>query len=340
MKTTKRIAAAIMSMAIMLTANVCAIPSNQFNADTSIVMTASAASVRKCYTIATTNTPVYAKTNLTSKIGSIFPTDEIVVNDVTSKYTKVTYPVGNGRTKTGYIATSAILTATSGSTKKASRKCTTYIRANTSKSYGYIDKGDSCIILGKSNGMVQLKYPVSGGYKYAFVTQSDYNQCFNVSPTPPVDNNLYFPLKGKITRSSNCKTNGQYCDYQAKSGTPVYAPCDGTVTFRQTYATNCNKLASYGNNFVFTSSNNQYKVIGAHLTSFNNVKLKYSTSLSYPCSASKYSCKTVTLTTRKVKKGELIGYTGMTGNASGPHLHLELYQNGKAVNPASAFKTW
>ncbi len=151
---------------------------------------------------------------------------------------------------------------------------------------------------------------------------------------------LKYPLKGSITRSSSVKTNGQYCDYKASSGTAVYAPADGTVVFRQSYATSYKKLASYGNNFIFTSSDGVYKVIGAHLSKFNGVNLKYTSSLSYPCSASKYKCSTITLATKTVKQGDLIGYTGSTGNASGPHIHLEVTKNGTAVNPTSVFATW
>ena len=154
------------------------------------------------------------------------------------------------------------------------------------------------------------------------------------------DSGFRYPLKGSISRSSSVKTNGFYCDYVASSGTPVYAPCEGTVQFCQSYAVNYSKLASYGNHFIFTSSNGVYKVKGAHLSSFNNVTLTYISSLSYPCSATTYSCSTITLATRSVKQGDLIGYTGMTGNASGPHIHLEVSKNGTYVDPLAVFETW
>lgn len=37
-----------------------------------------------------------------------------------------------------------------------------------------------------------------------------------------------------------------------------------------------------------------------------------------------------------VKKGDEIGYVGMTGLATGPHLHYELQIDGVQINPATA----
>ncbi len=37
---------------------------------------------------------------------------------------------------------------------------------------------------------------------------------------------------------------------------------------------------------------------------------------------------------QRVAQGQLVGYSGNTGNSTGPHLHLEVHLGGTAVDPA------
>lgn len=199
-----------------------------------------AAANRKCYTISSGNTTVYSNTGLTKKYGLIYSSDEIIVIEVTSKYTKVSYKTSRG-TKTGYIKTSVILLATSGKTYKASAKITTCTRPGGS-SYGYISKGDQVMVLGTSGNYTQVKYPVSGGYKYAFVTKANadkyiINNSSNKQPstgTTKLSYGLYKNNTARITcffdgyRTTKGRHEGiDLCCY---NGAAVYSLTDGVVT--------------------------------------------------------------------------------------------------------------
>lgn len=92
-------------------------------------------------------------------------------------------------------------------------------------------------------------------------------------------------------------------DFGAPKGTPIMAAGDGVVE-------RCNKYGGYGN-YICIRHNGSTKTAYAHLSRY---------------------AKGITAGS-KVRQGQVIGYVGMTGNTTGPHLHFELIQNGKHVNP-------
>ena len=285
----------------------------------------------------------------------IYGNDEIYVYEMNSVYALVSYPTSSGR-KQGYVRTSS-LTYNNFSLNplKSRNKIYTYIRPG-SGSYGSIFNGDSVWPMARLGNYTQIIYPTGNTYKMAWITNSDYNNYIAPArplpqttpvPVPTPLSNITTLLKGGITRTNvSAKTNGYYCDYVASEGTPVYAPSAGTVQYKQSYAVNYGKLASYGNHIVFKSSDGIYEVKCAHFSKFiDGISMKYNSSMSYPCSwgnadrpeLGKYKCKTITLATINVKQGDLIGYTGASGNAHGAHVHIEVYKNGVPVDPKSVF---
>jgi murein DD-endopeptidase MepM/ murein hydrolase activator NlpD len=93
-------------------------------------------------------------------------------------------------------------------------------------------------------------------------------------------------------------------DYAAARGTPVYTVGDGRVT-KVGYQKNG------GGNYVKIKHNSVYSTTYMHLHGFaKGIK------------SGVY-----------VKQGDLIGYVGSTGLATGPHLDFRFYKNGSAVNP-------
>jgi murein DD-endopeptidase MepM/ murein hydrolase activator NlpD len=94
-------------------------------------------------------------------------------------------------------------------------------------------------------------------------------------------------------------------DYAAPAGTPVSAMGDGTVIF-------AGKKGQYGN-LVIIRHPNGYKTYYGHLSKFGK-DIKKGT---------------------KVEQGQIIGYVGSTGLATGPHLHYELRIRNRPVNPVT-----
>ena len=92
-------------------------------------------------------------------------------------------------------------------------------------------------------------------------------------------------------------------DYAASTGTPIKATGDGKVVHR-------GRKGGYGNTIILRHGNT-YTTLYAHM--------------------SKYARKTGVGS--RVKQGQIIGYIGSTGLATGPHLHYEFRVNGVHRNP-------
>ncbi len=92
-------------------------------------------------------------------------------------------------------------------------------------------------------------------------------------------------------------------DFSAPAGTPVRAVASGVVTF-------AGRNGQYGNQ-VEIEHESPYATSYSHLQGFaRNLKSGAS-----------------------VRKGQVIGYVGRSGMATGPHLHFMLFENGIYVNP-------
>ncbi len=92
-------------------------------------------------------------------------------------------------------------------------------------------------------------------------------------------------------------------DYAAATGTPVMATADGVVAQRGVNG-------GYGNSIQITHGNG-FMTRYAHLNGFASGVRSGS----------------------RVSQGQTIGYVGMTGLATGPHLHYEMHRSGSTVDP-------
>lgn len=160
----KRIISYLLATVIMLTAML-AVGTSPVMAGTPFI---------KCYTLTTGNTKVYNSQSLSSgQKGTIFGSDEVkIIEAYTNGFLLAEYPVASG-TKRGYILKSDVVISTSGTTKYATAKITTYRRNNTSNTYGSISKDDAVMVLGTRGNFTQVQYPISGGFKFAWIRTSD-----------------------------------------------------------------------------------------------------------------------------------------------------------------------
>lgn len=94
-------------------------------------------------------------------------------------------------------------------------------------------------------------------------------------------------------------------DFAAPSGTPIMAAGDGVVE-------SAGYSSSYGN-LVVLHHNGTYETAYAHMSHIaRGIRPG-----------------------QRIHQGQLIGYVGATGRATGPHLHYEIRIHGDAVNPMS-----
>jgi murein DD-endopeptidase MepM/ murein hydrolase activator NlpD len=101
------------------------------------------------------------------------------------------------------------------------------------------------------------------------------------------------------------KTNRPHrgIDYSAPTGTPIYAAGDGRIVQSSSSSSN--------GNFVVIEHNGTYSTKYLHMQ------------------------KRAVNSGQRVKQGQVIGYVGSTGYATGPHLHYEFLVNGVHTNPAT-----
>ena len=95
-------------------------------------------------------------------------------------------------------------------------------------------------------------------------------------------------------------------DFTAPRGTPIYASGDGVVKRVDRRSSGYGRHIRIDHGFGYVS-------LYAHLYKYNVKKWQ------------------------KVKRGDLIGFVGSTGRSQAPHLHYEIFKDGKRVNPLNFY---
>ena len=120
-----------------------------------------------------------------------------------------------------------------------------------------------------------------------------------------------WPIEGRITSGFGNREHPRSgepqfhtgVDIASEPGRPVRATADGIVSFAD-WSGGSGNLVALEHGFGFSTYYAHNKML--------NVKVG-----------------------QKVKRGDIIGYIGSTGNSTGPHVHYEIWREGKPMNPSN-----
>jgi murein DD-endopeptidase MepM/ murein hydrolase activator NlpD len=118
-----------------------------------------------------------------------------------------------------------------------------------------------------------------------------------------------FPVQGNVTSGYGSRVdpvNGEIhfhsgMDISSSPGNPIHATADGVVSHSG------------------WSHNSGYVIVIEHGCGFSTVYA--------------HNRKNIVRVGQRVKMGDVIGFVGSTGKSTGPHVHYEVWRDGKNVNP-------
>lgn len=157
---------------------------------------------------------------------------------------------------------------------------------------------------------------INNGKRYRAIRYEDENGKANFY-TPDGDSlkRAFFRSPVKFTRITSSFSNRRFhpilkkwkahrgVDYAAPSGTPVMATAEGVISHRSA-------MGGYGRTVILRHENN-YETVYAHLSDYGKSQR----------------------IGHRVSQGQVIGYVGQSGSATGPHLHYEFRVKGRHRNP-------
>jgi len=117
----------------------------------------------------------------------------------------------------------------------------------------------------------------------------------------PAESHISSPYGKRKSPFSAERTFHGGVDISATPGTPIRATADGVVSYSgRTQSSGYVVLIEHGCGFSTAYAHNRGNVVKVG---------------------------------QKVKRGEIVGYVGSTGKSTGPHVHYEVWEKGKRINP-------
>lgn len=158
----------------------------------------------------------------------------------------------------------------------------------------------------KSRTHRAVRYIDSDGYANYFTPEGHALQkAFLTTPVDFARISSHFSMSRKHPVLNRIRAH-KGVDYAARTGTPVKATGAGEITFQ-------GRKGGYGQ-VTIIQHGDRYETVYAHLSGFKSGLHQGS----------------------RIRQGEIIGYVGQTGLATGPHLHYEFRIDGVHQNPLTA----
>lgn len=147
---------------------------------------------------------------------------------------------------------------------------------------------------------------ISAGFHHS-MTLSDWSRLAEVPTLWPVAGRITAPFGARIDPFNGEGEFHRGIDIATNYGTPIIAPADGEVTF-------AGFMNGYGRMVVINHGSGIITRYG-HLSAF------------------------AVSEGQQIKRGDTIGYVGLSGRSTGPHLHYEVWVHGTPVNPYKYLRT-
>ncbi len=175
----------------------------------------------------------------------------------------------------------------------------------TDKETGYVAPPIiySATIKTTNNNLTYIRYQHKDG-KIAYYDMNGKSQRKGLLKTPVAGGQVSSGFAdSRIHPVLNYSRAHRGIDFMAPIGTPVYAAGDGIVVKSE-------RFAGYGN-YIRIRHDNEFETAYAHLRGYaKNIRPG-----------------------ARVRQGEVIGFVGVTGLTTGPHLHYEVIRGGQQINP-------
>lgn len=258
----KKLLSAILSLVLML--------STVF----SVNVFASESKPYYCYTLSTENVTVYKDKSLKTKYGTIYGnSDEVQVININGSVAKVKYPVTNKYKKVisykkGYVNKNVITkgTLSNDRTMTSPKQITSYRRSDGKVSYGYISKGDKVWLLTTSGSYTQVLYPISKGYKIAWVKTNELNgtpSIENSNNDSNETNNKYTEMLDRMMDGTSY--NGAYKLNTRYKGEYASEQCKGFAksVHKKLFGYNIGSTKKKPNNYLISYSSSKTTLVGS-----------------------------------------------------------------------------